>query len=445
MDSELGISEATATRDTLGARIPESPLPRVVIVGGGFAGIEAAKALENAPFQVVLLDRNNYHQFQPLFYQVATAGLEPSSISFPLRKLFHGKANVHVRIGQALEVKPAENTLVTSLGPIRYDHLVLALGADTNYFGNEQIKANAIPMKSVSEALYLRNHLLQNYEDALLSTSIEEKKALLNVVVVGAGPTGVEICGALSEMRTHVLPKDIPELDFGLMRISLIEAGSGVLNGMKAESSAKAATYLSEMGVEVLTGISVTGYDGKTVSLNNGQQLETRTLIWAAGVRANQLPGLPTEARHRTGRLIVNELSQVTGTTNIYAVGDMALMETADYPKGHPQVAQVAMQMATNLASNLINQLKGNETKPFSYNDLGSMATVGRNKAVADFKWFSLGGFLAWMIWMFIHLISLVGLRSKLVVFVNWVISYLSYDQSLRLIIKPAERSKASN
>lgn len=426
------------------ANIPASAFPRVVIVGGGFAGIEAAKVLENGPFQVVLLDKNNYHQFQPLFYQVATAGLEPSSISFPLRKLFHNRKNVHVRVGQALEVDAHAKVLHTSLGAIKYDHLILAMGADTHYFGQEKIKAHATPMKSVGEALYLRNQLLQNYEDALLATDDAVRQALLNVVVVGGGPTGVEVSGALAEMRTHVLPKDIPELDFSQMRITLIEASKGVLNGMKAASGQKAHDYLTELGVEVRTGMAVTDYDGTTVTLSTGDTLLAKTLIWAAGIKANQLKGLPAEAHHASGRLVVDRYNRVLGTSQIYALGDMALMASDAYPKGHPQVAQVAMQMARNVAHNLLLHLKGDDEKPFVYQDLGSMATVGRNKAVADFKWFSVGGILAWMIWMFIHLISLVGLRSKLVVFINWVISYLSYDQSLRLIIKPGRGDGSS-
>lgn len=417
--------------------IPATGLKRVVIVGAGFAGLEAAKQLEGGPFQVVLLDKNNYNQFQPLFYQVATAGLEPSSISFPLRKLFQNRPNVHIRVTAVEAVNTETKKIQTSIGEISYDYLILALGADTNFFGNERIKSKAIPMKSVAEALYLRNRLLENYEKALLTTDPEERQALMNVVVVGGGPTGVEVSGALAEMREHVLPKDLPELNFNHMEVTLVEASPSLLNGMKPTSGKTAEKYLGKMGVTVMTSTAVEDYDGQWVTLSNGKRLLSQTLIWAAGIKANQINGIPAEVYTRGGRLLVDQFAQVKGLEDVFAVGDMALMQNDAYPNGHPQVAQVAMQMATTVAQNLNRSQKGGSWRPFTYNNLGSMATIGRNKAVADFPNFSVKGLFAWLIWMFIHLMSLVGARNKVVVFVNWLVSYFSYDQSLRLIIKP--------
>ena len=429
-----------ASNTTQSANLPPSTHPRVVIVGAGFAGLEAAKTLESGPFQVVILDKNNYNQFQPLFYQVATAGLEPSSISFPLRKLFQNKPNVHIRVTAVQSIEPERKVLNTTIGEIRYDYLILALGGDTNFFGNERIKQFAIPMKSVSEALYLRNRLLQNYEDASVTTDEEERQALMNVVVVGGGPTGVEVSGALEEMRQHVLPKDIPELNFKKMEVTLLEASPNLLGPMRASSREAARHYLESMGVKVRTNTAVTDYDGKWVTLADGSKLLSRTLIWAAGIKANGIQGIPDTCYTRGNRLVVDEYNTIIGLKDVFAVGDMSYMTTTDFPQGHPQVAQVAMQMSVNLGKNLLRTINNQPIKPFRYLDLGSMATIGRNKAVADFPKFSVTGLFAWFIWMFIHLISLVGARSKVVVFINWMVSYFSYDQSLRLIIRPTSK-----
>lgn len=423
------------------ANIPDSPHKRLVIVGGGFAGIELAKALVNQAYQVVLLDRNNHHQFQPLFYQVATAGLEPSSISFPLRKLFHGAKNVHIRVADVYNLRPEDQEIDTDLGPISYDYLALATGADTHYFGQENIKKYALPMKSVSEALGLRNHLLGNYEKALTAPSPAEAQAWMNIVVVGGGPTGVEVSGALAEMRSHVLPKDLPELDFSRMKIYLLEASPRLLAAMKPVSSQKAEEYLKDLGVEVRTQLAVKDYDGETVTLANGEQLATRTLIWAAGVRANFLKGLPETSWAPNGRLVVDTYNRVHGYSNVFALGDLALLsEDPGWPKGHPQVAQPAIQQGRLLAQNLKAELLGRPWKPFHYKDLGSMATIGRNKAVVELPFWNFQGWFAWLTWLLVHLMSLVGARNKVVVFLNWAWSYISFDQSLRLIIRPKEK-----
>lgn len=422
------------------ANIPSTSSQRIVILGAGFAGLALARKLSNTNLQVVLLDKNNYHQFQPLFYQVATAGLEPSSISFPLRKVFHRKKNVHIRITEVLKVLPTENKVLTGLGEVSYDYLVIALGADTNFFGMEEIKKHAFPMKSVSEALALRNRLLQNFEDALIASTDEERNSLMNVVVVGGGATGVEVSGTLAEMKKTVLPKDYPELDFNQMKIYLFEGSPRVLNGMSEIASKKAREYLENLGVVVQTGAHVKSFDGRKVELGDGSSIATHNLIWAAGVKANTLEGLPAEVVGRAGRLKVNEFNQVEGFKNIFAIGDIALMTEEKYPNGHPQVCQPAIQQGTLLAKNLLSLAKGNVMKPFRYKDLGSMATVGRNLAVVDLKRFKFQGFFAWMVWMFVHLMAILGVKNRFVIFFNWLWNYITYDQSLRLIIRPKEK-----
>ncbi len=416
--------------------IPATNQKRVVIVGGGFAGLTLANKLKRSDFQVVLMDKNNYHQFQPLFYQVATAGLEPSSIVYPLRKMFQKNKNVFIRVTEVTEVHPAENRLLTPLGDLHYDYLVLATGVDTNYFGNAQIAANVIPMKSVSEALYLRNTLFSDLETAVTSES-EEQQSLLDIVIVGGGPTGVEVAGALAEMKKHILPKDYPELDCSKIDLHLIQGAPRLLDGMSEEASAAALRFLEKMGVKIRLGVFVTNFDGKVLTMNDGSQLAAKKVIWAAGIAGQPLAGIPAEAYGPGKRLKVNEFNSVEGFSNIYAVGDNALRFDTKYPKGHPQVAQVAMQMAANVANNLKNAARSQPLKPFVYKDLGSMATVGRNKAVVDLPYLKFSGTLAWYAWLFVHLMQLIGFKNKFFVFFNWVWNYLTYDQSLRLVIKP--------
>lgn len=420
--------------------IPETSQPRVVIIGAGFAGLRLARKLYKHNFQIVLIDRNNYHQFQPLFYQVATSGLEPSSISFPLRKVFQKVKNVFIRIAEVQNILLDKKLIETTLGTVWYDYLVIATGATTNFFGMDSFSKNSIPMKSVSEALYLRNTLLENLEKAVTLRDEEEKRRLLNVVVVGGGPTGVEVCGALAEMRKFVLPKDYPELDFKHMSITLVEANDHLLHGMSVEAGQKAFKYLSNLGVDVRLDHKVTHYDGNEVELEDRENFETNTLIWAAGVKGQMPEGVSPDHIVRGNRIKVDSFNRIDGLSGVFVLGDIAYMETDVYPHGHPQVAQVALQQAANLARNLLNQKTGKPLLPFKYHDKGSMATIGRNRAVVDLPGFRFGGFPAWLVWMFVHLMSIVGVKNRLVIFVNWLWNYMTYDQSLRLIIRPASK-----
>ncbi len=420
--------------------IPETGQKRVVIVGAGFAGLKLARNLYKHNFQIVLIDRNNYHQFQPLFYQVASSGLEPSSISFPLRKVFQKVKNVFIRVAEVKAVNTERKTIETTLGPAWYDYLVMATGATTNFFGMDSFSHNSIPMKSVSEALLLRNTLLENFEKAVTLRDEIEIKRLLNVVVVGGGPTGVEVCGALAEMRKFVLPKDYPELDFSYMTITLVEANKQLLHGMSKDAGKKAFEYLTDLGVEVKLEHKVLNYDGAEVELEDKENFQTNTLIWAAGVKGQMPTGLNADLIVRGNRIKVNEVNKVDGLDGVFAIGDIAYMETKEYPHGHPQVAQVALQQAKNLAQNLINIKENRELVPFEYHDKGSMATVGRNRAVVDLPKVRFSGFPAWLVWMFVHLMSIVGVKNRLVIFINWLWNYMTYDQSLRLIIRQAPR-----
>ena len=411
---------------------------RVVIAGAGFAGLTLAKRLSSEHFQVVLIDRNNYLQFQPLLYQVATCGLEPSSISFPLRKIFRQKRNVFIRMTEVTAVSPETKILHTGLGDIPYDYLILAQGATTNYFNNSLLQKNAYSMKSVPEALLLRNTLLQNYEQALNAGNKETQSALLNVVIVGGGPTGVELAGAIAEMKKKILPREYAELNFGHMHIYLLEAAPRLLNGMSAVSGTTVMRYLNQLGVEVQSNTFVKDYDGETVLLSNGETIRSRCLIWAAGVTAVSIQGIPAAVVSAGNRIMVNQYNQVTGLPGVYAIGDIALMQNKLLPKGHPQVAQVAIQQAKQLAVNLKNIESGKDPVSFEYNDKGSLATVGRNLALAEIGKLKLKGFIAWFVWMLVHLVSIIGIKNRLFVLINWVWQYVTYDQSLRLIIKPS-------
>ncbi len=417
--------------------IPETSQKKVIIIGAGFGGLQLAQHLaDDSDFQVVLIDKNNYHQFQPLFYQVATAGLEPSAISFPLRLAFHNHPNVHVRVASVTKIMTEANTIETDLGELQYDYLVLAIGADTNFFGNQNIQERALPMKSVGEALGLRNRLLENFEKALVSDNQEDRVGLMNVVVVGGGPTGVEVSGTLAEMKIHVLPKDYPELDFDLMQIHIIESGAELLGPMSKNAQIKSKEYLEQLGVNVRLGTRVTDFDGKYVYINDGTTIRTNNLVWAAGVKANVIEGINPEVLARGGRMKVNRYSQVEGYQNIFALGDVAFMTEEKYPNGHPQVAQPAIQQGKLLAKNLRKLIRGNTLTEFFYKDLGSMATVGRNLAVVDLPFWRFQGFFAWLTWMFVHLMAIVGVKNKLLIFINWLWNYVTYDQSLRLIIR---------
>lgn len=422
--------------------IPETDQERIVIIGGGFAGLAAARKLAKSNYQVVLLDKNNHHQFQPLFYQVAMAGLEPSSISFPFRKLFRRHKNLFFRVTEVQSIEPENKRLITALGHCNYDHLIIAIGADTNYYGNEEVEQNALPMKSVGEALYLRNTILSDYEKALSVTDFDERQGYIDIVIVGGGPTGVELAGALAEMKQYILPKDYPELDCDEMDIHLIQGAPSLLAGMSEDSSAKALEYLQDLGVQVRLGTRVNRFDGEYAYLSDGEKIRSNKVIWAAGITGNQIPGLPEESITYGRRFQVDRFNRVQGTDNIYAVGDIAYMEEEAFPKGHPQVAQVAIQQGQNLAANFKRALKQQDWRKFSYNDKGSMATVGRNRAVVDLPKLSFQGFLAWAVWLLVHLFAILGTKNKVFVFLNWVWNYLTYDQSLRLIIRAKGKEK---
>lgn len=412
-------------------------MKKIVIIGAGFAGLRLARKLKNKNFEIWLIDKNNYHQFQPLFYQVATSGLEPSSIAFPLRKLFQKQNNIHVRCAEVTEIFSDKKYIATTSGSFNYDYLVIASGAGTNFFGNETIQKNALPMKSVSEALYLRNTILQNLESALTTEDEETKKALLNIVIVGGGPTGVEVSGALAEMKRTVLPKDYPELDFKTMTIYLVEAGPKTLGTMSEKASSKSQQYLKELGVNVLTSTQVNSYDGNEVIFSNGNKIITKNLIWAAGVKGNLIKGLPENSVAKGNRIKVNRYNEVENLSNVFALGDIAYMVTEKYTNGHPQVATVANEQADILVKNLLNLQQHKPLVKFEYNDRGSMATVGRNLAVVDLPFIKFQGFIAWLFWMFLHLMLILGVKNKLLVFINWMWKYFTFDQSLRLIIKP--------
>ncbi|HSN07937.1 MAG TPA: NAD(P)/FAD-dependent oxidoreductase [Hanamia sp.] len=410
---------------------------RVVIVGAGFAGLTLAKKLAAKYFQVILIDKNNYHQFQPLLYQVATSGLEPSSISFPLRKIFQKKRNVVIRMTNVTAISPETKTVHTEIGDLEYDYLVLAHGATTNFYNNDRLQQNAYSMKSVSEALLLRNSLLQNYELALNAKNEEHRSSLLNVVIVGGGPTGVELAGAIAEMKMKILPKDYGELNFRHMHIHLLEAAPRLLNGMSAKSGERIINYLQKLGVEVHPNAAVKDYDGETVLLSDGKKIHTHCLIWAAGVKGVAIPGIPESAVAGNKRLFVNKYNKVKDLQDVYAIGDIALMQDEVWQKGHPQVAQVAIQQALLLAKNLEKIQTGKGLNSFKYKDKGSMATVGRNLALAEIGRIKLKGFVAWFVWMLVHLMSIIGVKNRLFILINWMWLYITYDQSLRLIIKP--------
>lgn len=416
--------------------IPQTTKQRVVIVGGGFAGLNLANKLDNNLFQIVLIDRTNYHLFQPLLYQVATSGLEVSAITFPFRKRFQHKRDLFFRMASLERVEPERNRITTSIGELEYDHLVIATGAETNFYGMKRVEQVALPMKSASQALILRNHILTNIERAVNQSSDKERESLLNIVVVGGGASGVEVTGALLEMKQYILKKDYPELDTSNVKIILIEGSDRLLHNMPVEASATAYNYLSDMSAEIILNEHVVDYEDGAVVLKSGCKILTSTLIWVSGIKVVGIKGLLDSVYTVGGRISVDSYNLVQGYHNIYAIGDNSLQtHDMNYPKGHPQVAQVAIQQGKLLADNLKYRLNSVPLKSFTYKDLGSMATIGRNCAVVELKKIQFGGFFAWFIWLVVHLLSLLGSKNKVQTAINWSWSYFSYDQSLRVII----------
>jgi NADH dehydrogenase len=422
---------------TTHTRIADLGKPRVIVIGGGFGGVEVVKALRDEKVQVVLFDKYNHHTFQPLLYQVATSGLETNSIVFPFRKLFGQQHDFYFRLADVKKVIPEESCIETSIGSIQYDYLVIATGAVTNFYGMKEVEENASFMKNIVDATKLRNRIIRNLEYALLTEDNEVMNSLMDFVIVGGGPTGVELAGALAELKKNVFPKDYPELDMRQMDIYLVQASDRVLDGMSKQASEKALEFLTKMGVKVLLNTAVKGYDGQEVILSTGEKINSRSLIWAAGVKGNPITGFPPQSIGRGNRILTDDYSRVKGYTNIFAIGDVALMEGDDkYPQGHPQMAPPSQQQGKLVARNIGNLIRKRELKPFRYFDKGSMATVGRNKAVCDLRGgIRFQGIFAWYVWMFVHLMSIIGFKNKLLTLFSWMISYFTYDRSNRLII----------
>ena len=421
--------------------IPKTSFPRVVVIGGGFAGLAVVKGLQKQDLQIVLLDKYNYHTFQPLLYQVATGGLEPDSIPFPLRKTINNLDNYFFRLTEVTNILPEKKMIKTTIGNLEYDYLVIATGSKTNFFGNKNIEQHAMGMKSVPQSLNIRSLIIENFEEALLTSDLEERQALMNFVIVGGGPTGVELAGALAEMKKGILPKDYPDLDIRQMQINLIQGANRLLDAMSPQSSKKSEDFLTKLGVQIWKEVYVKDYDGLNVITNTDQSFKAATVIWAAGVTVDTIDGLHENAIVQRGtRFKVDTFNRIEGYENIFAIGDVASMSSEKYEHGHPMMAQPAIQQGKLLAKNIIADLKGKELKPFVYNDKGSMATIGRNKAVVDLPNFKFQGIFAWFVWMFVHLFSLIGFRNRAIVFMNWVYNYIRFDRETRLIIRPFKK-----
>lgn len=423
--------------------IPKSTHPRIVIIGGGFGGISLVKVLKNKPVQIVLIDRHNYHTFQPLLYQVSTSGLEPDSIAYPLRKIFKYYRDFHFRMAAVEAILAEKKQIITTIGVISYDYLVIASGSKTNFFGNPEIEQNSMPMKTVPQALNIRSLVLENFEKAVVCEDENQRKSLMNFVIAGAGPTGVELAGALAEFKNGIIKNDYPNLNAQEMTIHLIEGESKVLPPMSVFASKKAEMFLKNMGVNIHLNTFVKNYDGKTVTTNSDLCFETQTFIWSAGVTGAAVRGLAVETfTERGNKYRVDTFNKVIGYEAIYAIGDIAQMKTETYPNGHPMLAQPAIQQGKTLGKNLLLILQDKPPKPFNYLDKGAMATIGRNKAVVDYKKLHFGGFFAWFLWMFVHLWFLVGFRNRIVTFFNWTYNYINFDQAARLIIRPYVKGK---
>ena len=406
---------------------------KLVIIGGGFAGLQLAKSLINKEIEILLIDKQNHHQFQPLFYQIASARLEPASISFPFRKIFQQYRNIDFRMADVLNIDAEQKLVLTSLGQITYDHLVIATGCKTNYFGNEEMSKYTLSMKTTQEAIKIRNRILINFEKEIFATP-EERVALSNIIIVGGGPTGVELSGAFAELKNNVLPKDYPSLDFDKLNIILVEGSKFTLNSMSEHAKISSRKYLKELGVQIKTELLIQSYDGDVAVLSNGEKIPTKNVIWAAGVTGNLIEGL-LQGDVMANRYLVDRYNKLLNYPNIYALGDVAYMTTSKYPKGHPQLANVAINQAKNLGENIKKALKNKSAQEYEYWDLGSMATIGKHRAVVDLPFLKFSGVIAWYVWMFLHLMLILSVRNKLIVFFNWAWSYVTKDTSLRLIL----------
>ena len=407
---------------------------KIIVIGGGFAGVQLVRHLDEKLFDVMLIDKINHHQFQPLFYQVATSQIEPSNISFPFRHIFKNKKHVQIRMAEVLNIEAENNVINTNIGDFHYDYLVIAIGCKTNFFGNNEICEHSYTLKTTYDAIKIRNHILETFED-IASAKGREKKSLLNLVIVGAGPTGVELAGAFAEIKKNILPKDYPRINFSKFKVFLVEGTKNTLNNMSDMAKATSRKYLESMDVKLLTETFVTSYDGEILKLGNGDTINTKTVIWSAGVTANTIQGLPKECLTFGNRLKVDRINKVAESKNIFAIGDIAYMETPKYPKGHPQLANVAVNQGKILAKNFKRMIKEGKLIDYEYKDLGSMATVGRNKAVVDFPFITFKGYFAWFIWMFLHLMLILSVKNKLLIFINWAWVYVTKDSSLRLIL----------
>ncbi|QBZ98237.1 NAD(P)/FAD-dependent oxidoreductase [Flavobacterium sangjuense] len=421
--------------------IPTSKNPRVVIIGGGFAGIAIAKKLRNKNVQVVLIDKHNYHTFQPLLYQVATGGLEAGSIAYPIRKVIQEYKDFYFRLTSVKEIDTKNQKIISEIGDLDYDYLVIATGSKTNYFGNKEIERNSMSMKTIPQSLNIRSLILENFEQAVLTKNQADRNTLINFVLVGAGPTGVELAGALAEMKKAILQKDYPDLDIDKMQINLIQSGDRILNTMSEKSSKAAEKFLLDLGVKIWKNVRVTNYDGRTITTNTDLSFDSATVIWTAGVQGVKIIGLdPKSLIEKVERIRVNQYNQVVGYDNIFAIGDICSMESEKYPQGHPMMAQPAIQQGKLLGENLVKLIHKKPMTPFEYNDKGSMATIGRNLAVVDLPHYHFSGIFAWFVWMFVHLFSLIGFKNKAVVFLNWVYNYIRFDREGRLIIRPFKK-----
>jgi len=408
---------------------------KIIVIGGGFAGLRFIKSLKEGLFEVLLIDRLNHHQFQPLFYQVATSQIEPSSISFPLRKIFQKRKDVSIRLAEVLSVDPETSTINTTAGDLSYDYLVIATGGKTNFFGNEAIMNNALSLKTTYEAIKIRNVVLENFEN-IFNAGDNADDSMFNIVIVGAGPTGVELSGAFAEIKRDILPKDFPGIDHSRLQIILLEGGPHTLGTMSDLAKRKSEKYLKKLGVILKTKVLVKDYKGDKLTLSNGEVIRSKNVIWAAGITGNLIKGLSSEVITTSGRIQVDRFNKVNGYENIYAIGDIAYMVTPKYPKGHPQVANVAINQGRTLGGNFKLIQKGGKLSEYEYKDLGSMATIGRNKAVVDLPFIRFGGYFAWYVWMFLHLMLILSVRNKLIIFINWAWNYFTKNSSLRLILK---------